>query len=74
MSQLKWARSFRTFSARSGRREASSSARRRARPGVEPLESRRLLASIAVFPTPSENSVPTSIVTGSDGNLWFTEF
>lgn len=43
------------------------------RPSVEGLESRQLLAlSIAEFPTQLIGGQPTSIVTGSDGNLWFT--
>ena len=29
--------------------------------------------SAGLFSTPSANSVPTAIVTGPDGNLWFTE-
>src|SRR5262245_2872458 len=49
-----------------------SRGRKDRRPCVEPLESRRLLTSIAEFLT-SANSRPTAIVAGSDGNLWFTE-
>ena len=47
--------------------------RRGLRPWVEGLEARQLLAvSIAEFPTEIIGGLPTSITTGSDGNLWFT--
>ena len=70
MSQLNKAIIW-TFSARSGRREASFKATRPARRGAARVA---LTAASIAAPTPSENSVPNSIVTGSDGNLWFTEF
>jgi hypothetical protein len=46
--------------------------RRRQRPGVEALEARWLLTHINEFPVPSGLS-PSSITSGPDGNLWFTE-
>jgi virginiamycin B lyase len=47
--------------------------RRARRPGLEVLESRQLLAaSTSEFPTTLVGGMPTSITTGSDGNLWFT--
>ena len=52
-------------------RRSTGTARRR--PILESLESRRLLASIAQYPVPSPGELPTSIITGPDGNLWFTE-
>jgi virginiamycin B lyase len=38
------------------------------------MESRDLLSTITDFPTPTPTADPASIVTGPDGNLWFTEF
>ena len=52
-------------------RRSTGTARRR--PILESLESRRLLASIAQYPVPSPGELPTSIIAGPDGNLWFTE-
>jgi streptogramin lyase len=46
--------------------------RRRRRPGVEVLEARWLLTQINEFSIPSGDA-PSSITTGPDGNLWFTE-
>jgi virginiamycin B lyase len=46
--------------------------RRRQRPGVECLEARWLLTQINEFPVPS-SIYPTSITSGPDGNLWFTD-
>jgi streptogramin lyase len=48
--------------------------RRRRRPALEPLESRRLLTSVAEVPIPTINSYPAGIAVGPDGNLWFTDF
>src|SRR5262249_3470974 len=48
--------------------------RKHRRPGVGPLESRRLLASINdSFTLPPGGGAPQGITAGSDGNLWFTE-
>jgi uncharacterized repeat protein (TIGR01451 family) len=50
------------------------SRKRNRRLQVEGLESRCLLsATINEFPVPTSDSNPTDIVTGPDGNLWFTE-
>ncbi len=57
---------------REGRRTMRS--RRRRRPALEPLESRRLPSSIAEVPIPNVNSYPAAIAAGPDGDLWFTEF
>jgi streptogramin lyase len=64
-----------TFSrGRAGRVSQVRRGARRRRPGVEGLESRRLLAvSIQEYPIPTVAGDPTAITTGSDGNLWFTE-
>jgi virginiamycin B lyase len=44
------------------------------RPCTERLEPRSLLSAIiSSYPTPTPNSGPDAIVTGPDGNLWFTE-
>ena len=57
------------------RQSTATGARRRRRPDLEPLESRRLLASIAEISVPSGPvAAPDRITTGPDGNLWFTEF
>jgi streptogramin lyase len=57
----------------STRRNAGRRLIRLSRPSVEGLESRQLLAvAISEFPTEIVGGQPTSIVTGSDGNLWFT--
>jgi streptogramin lyase len=57
----------------STRRNAGRRLIRLSRPAVEGLESRRLLAvAISEFPTEVVGGQPNSIVTGSDGNLWFT--
>ncbi len=43
------------------------------RPALEALESRQLLAaSISEYPTETVGGNPSSIVSGADGNLWFT--
>jgi streptogramin lyase len=48
--------------------------RQRRRPVVEPLEERRLLATITEFGTGiTAGSQPAYITAGEDGNLWFTE-
>ena len=48
--------------------------RRRARVAVEVLEERWMPAALALqyYPITTELTAPTSIVTGSDGNIWFT--
>ena len=48
------------------------SERTRARFRIEPLEERYLL-SITEFPVPGGYPGPVGIVTGPDGNLWFTQ-
>jgi len=59
---------------RGGRRGVTTWAQRcRRRPGVERMESRALLSTIAQIPVPTPNAQPESIVVGPDGNLWFTE-
>src|SRR5262245_17556970 len=61
---------------RIGRGRLGSRSGRDRRPSLEPLESRRLLTSIAEYATQPVNmpsAVPSQIATGSDGNLWFTE-
>jgi hypothetical protein len=55
------------------RRRAGGSYHRKPRPRLERLEGRALLASITEFPLPSEAGSVRQIVTGPDGNLWFTE-
>jgi virginiamycin B lyase len=69
---MKWLRSL--WSRRGGAAaRPSAPARRRARPALEGLEDRCLLASsIFEFPVPSGN-IPQQIVPGPDGALWFTE-
>jgi hypothetical protein len=52
--------------------------RKRRRPALESLESRRLLASISEFSViPAENNnpntVPYAITSAPDGNLWFVD-
>src|SRR5271155_4287733 len=43
------------------------------RPGLECLESRQLLSTIVEIPIQMSFHNPDFIVTGSGGNLWFTE-
>jgi streptogramin lyase len=45
----------------------------RSRVEIERLESRSLLAAITEYPIPSNSGSANQIVTGPDGNLWFTE-
>ncbi len=52
---------------RAGRRQP------RRRPGLEILESRRLLATILDFPAPTPSSAPYEIASGPNGTIWFTE-
>src|SRR5262245_6878971 len=57
------------------RRPAATSRPRRFRPSLQQLEDRCVPAVSAMeFPIPTPASGPTNIVTGPDGNLWFTEF
>src|SRR5207248_1466247 len=56
----------------SGRNPMTKKSRRHA-PGLEPLEPRCLLSSIAEFSLSSPRSTPVAITTGPDGNLWFIE-
>ena len=65
-------RSFLVSWSRAARRDSSVHGRRRRRPGVESLESRRLLTSITEIPV-TAGTRPVSIAAGPDGNLWFTE-
>jgi uncharacterized repeat protein (TIGR01451 family) len=63
---------------RHSRRRFGEASRRSRKPiarlEVERLESRRLLAvTINEFPIPTFLSEPSGIVSGPDGNLWFTE-
>ncbi len=63
------------MNARSIRREAWArrTGSRDRRPSLETLESRQLLAaSISEYPTETVGGSPLSIVSGADGNLWFT--
>jgi streptogramin lyase len=56
------------------RKQRPALTNRRAKPCVELLEDRCLLtAVIAEFPVTTASSSPMGIVSGSDGNLWFTE-
>ncbi len=55
-------------------RPSSQSARSSGRKfGVERLEERALLAGVTEYPIPTPTSQPFGIVSGTDGNLWFTE-
>jgi streptogramin lyase len=45
----------------------------RFRPAPEELEDRRVPSTFNTFDLPTANSAPATIVTGPDGNLWFTE-
>ena len=56
------------------RADRRSRSRHPRRPGVEALESRRLLAAITEFPAPlvPTSTHPSAITLGPDGNLWFT--
>jgi virginiamycin B lyase len=71
--KLQWQRVISAFGSGGGRRGPSSRSGRRRRPAVEPIEPRRLLASVAEFPVPTPRGEPESVVAGPDGNLWFTE-
>jgi streptogramin lyase len=74
MTQIRGKNSAWTFSLWGSRPSAAVGGRRVRRPSVERLESRSLLSTITEFPAPTAASRPISIVAGSDGNLWFTEF
>jgi streptogramin lyase len=69
MSQHNWQQSILAIWSRERKRKLA--ARRRRRPVVEAMESRQLLSTIAEFPAPGAG--PFDMVTGPDGNLWFTE-
>src|SRR5262245_9243293 len=57
-----------------GRDRRRSGDRVRSRHRFERLEDRRLLSAVITeFTLPATGSGPWGIVTGSDGNLWFTE-
>ncbi|MHB1561985.1 MAG: Vgb family protein [Isosphaeraceae bacterium] len=45
----------------------------RRRPDVEPLEGRRLLATIVEYPLPAVTSGPFAIAPGPGGQMWFLE-
>jgi streptogramin lyase len=53
-------------------RKVTHADRRRQRLAVDTLESRCLLTSVTVFPTPASVWNVGSLTTGSDGNVWFT--
>ena len=56
-------------------RPSSPARRRLARPCLDHLESRRLLATVAEFPLPSgAGSAPDGVAVGSNGSIWFTAF
>ncbi len=42
-------------------------------PSVEELEQRQLLASVVEYQVPSPGALPSEIIPGPDGNLWFTQ-
>jgi streptogramin lyase len=62
---------------RSARRDVDARRGRARRPGLESLESRELLTVNEYSLLPAENnntnSEPLAIVSGPDGNLWFTD-
>jgi virginiamycin B lyase len=71
---LQWIRRQRGISlSRLSKRSKQDCAPRR-RPLIESLESRQLLSvTINEFPIPTNGADPVDIVSGPDGNLWFTE-
>jgi streptogramin lyase len=72
MNLHRWQQIISVFGSRGGRRGPASDLRRH-RPFVEPMEPRRLLATVAEFPVPTADGGPVAIAAGRDGNLWFTE-
>jgi virginiamycin B lyase len=74
MTQRQRSRTGTIWFRRISSRPASAGARRR-RPDLEPLESRRLLATIAEISAPTGLAAgPDRITTGLDNNLYFTEY
>jgi streptogramin lyase len=73
MIPQRWQRSILGIRSGEGRRGPAARMGRPRRPAVEAMESRQLLSTVAEFPTPTAASGPVGIVTGPDGNLWFTE-
>jgi streptogramin lyase len=71
MNPHQWQRVISAFRSRGSRRGPAVGTRRRRRPGVELMEPRQLLSTIAEFPTTGAG--PFMMVAGPDSNLWFTE-
>ncbi len=71
MNPHRWPRSFRA--AWSWGVEWRARPARLRRPVVEPMEPRRLLTTIADFPTLTADAGPSGIAAGPDGKIWFTE-